>query len=495
MDFCPVCHSETDIADLEAHVNACLDSIEPTYQKLPETHNTQAASESYLTKFKQPVIQKALPGKLKRKRDTVKVNAKEPSKGNHNVSNQHVKLNSNSSLDLQSNEPRPEYASNAAAPQKLNERAVKSARIAPWYKWIKDTTFTMDAFSFSIIPGCTHYFLSHFHSDHYMGLTRKFAGDLYCTEITKRLIISQIKVDESRITALPMNVRVDIPNGGGCHVTLVDANHCPGAAIFLFELESGARYLHTGDFRASRDIHLKHPAISSLPLDIVYLDTTYCHASHVFPPQNLVVDTIVNVVTRCFQGEKIQKIINPKQSIYDFFNIVPRLLSKPECRILVVVGTYLIGKEKVFLGIAEALDCKIYAESSRRNVYGCMSNPRLSNRIIKDPLIAKVHAVPMCRLNPETLGAMLEKYRNTFDSIIAIKPTGWTFKATSAAFGIGSLVPQYYKDVTIVPLPYSEHSSYSELEMFCRGLKIGKIVPTVNVGSVGKMQVLFSQWI
>ena len=68
----------------------------------------------------------------------------------------------------------------------------------------------------------------------------------------------------------------------------MDANHCPGAVQFLFQLpDGGARYVHCGDMRfcaaLTEDKHLKR----FVGARAVFLDTTYCNPRFTFPLQVL----------------------------------------------------------------------------------------------------------------------------------------------------------------------------------------------------------------
>lgn len=51
------------------------------------------------------------------------------------------------------------------------------------------------------------WFLTHFHYDHYGGLTKAFnQGIIYCSQVTARLVKTILKVPEERLVALPLNM-------------------------------------------------------------------------------------------------------------------------------------------------------------------------------------------------------------------------------------------------------------------------------------------------
>lgn len=96
----------------------------------------------------------------------------------------------------------------------------------PGFKLIPGTPFSVDAFSYGHIDRVTGYFLTHFHSDHYKGLSNKIFADrpgvrLYCSEVTGNLVKKELRVREEFITTLTIGLVYIIE---GIHVGVFDAN-------------------------------------------------------------------------------------------------------------------------------------------------------------------------------------------------------------------------------------------------------------------------------
>ena len=120
------------------------------------------------------------------------------------------------------------------------------------------------------------------------------------------------------------------------------------------------RVLHCGDFRAHPS-HLEIPQLAA-PLDYVYLDTTYLNPAYPFPPQPPVLSAISEFcrlvcvegknpqtikAEHATNGNKIIKYLNPSSIMMNWIK-----KKEEKLRTLVLVGSYKIGKEKVYMGIS-----------------------------------------------------------------------------------------------------------------------------------------------
>eukprot|EP00898_Chlorokybus_atmophyticus_P003183 jgi/Chlat1/3866/Chrsp26S04160 len=340
-------------------------------------------------------------------------------------------------------------------------------RSCPFYKRMPGTYFTVDAFRFGAVPQCRGYFLSHFHTDHYGGLTSKWVhGPIYCSQVTANLVLSKLRVSPEYVVALPMHCMQVVD---GVEVTLLEANHCPGAALFLFKNWRGQHLLHTGDFRADCFMQ-QFKELQDTKVDELYLDTTYCNPRYCFPPQQLVIGRVVDIVQKALAKNR---------------------------HTLIVVGAYSIGKEKVYMAVAEALNACIYADSQRIKTLGCLEWPALQQRLTADACVTNVHVLPIFALRPEGLNRYLRKFGDRWNAVLAFRPTGWTY-SEKLGKELELLKPTKAGAVTVYGVPYSEHSSYLELQEFVQFVRPKRIIPTVNVGtqtSRDKMQACFDKWL
>jgi DNA cross-link repair 1A protein len=421
-------------------------------------------------------------------------------------------------------------------------------RTCPFYKILPGFYICVDAFRYGAVKGQNAYFLSHFHSDHYVGLTSSWRhGPIYCSKVTANLVRQQLQVDPKWVVDLEFEKRTEVPGTEGVYVTMITANHCPGSSLFLFEkgIDKGKtsrlqRVLHCGDFRACQ-AHIEHPllrpdvldAVSGKnrqqKLDVCYLDTTYLNPKYAFPPQHQVIQACADMcvslnkeqiddsdgweqMKRERAGEGMVKFLHKDSETQTGSNgsnnSVEKqdelTLTKSRGRLLVVVGTYSIGKERICVGIAKALGSKIYASKSKQRICHALEDSELNALITSDPREAQVHMTPLFEIRADTLEDYLRDYRDRFSRAVAFRPSGWNYRPPNSRFtespqvqtvlrshtwksqfAMRDLKPQpgSTSRASCFGVPYSEHSSFRELTMFCCALRIDKIIPTVNVGS------------
>eukprot|EP01130_Rhizamoeba_saxonica_P006450 TRINITY_DN2567_c0_g1_i1.p1 TRINITY_DN2567_c0_g1~~TRINITY_DN2567_c0_g1_i1.p1 ORF type:complete len:251 (-),score=37.71 TRINITY_DN2567_c0_g1_i1:791-1543(-) len=131
------------------------------------------------------------------------------------------------------------------------------------------------------------YFLSHFHSDHYSGLSNDFNRRLYCSDVTRELVLHHFwNINQQNVIALELMVKHKImfipctsdnseEDQDFVYVTFLPANHCPGSVMILLEGYFG-KYLHTGDFRYNNDMNNYADILNAGgPIDRTYIDTTF----------------------------------------------------------------------------------------------------------------------------------------------------------------------------------------------------------------------------
>ncbi|XP_073007258.1 DNA ligase 6 isoform X2 [Typha latifolia] len=331
----------------------------------------------------------------------------------------------------------------------------------PQIKVIPKSRFVVDGFR-SAGDFSVSYFLSHFHSDHYAGLCPTWCkGIIFCSETTARLLVEILKVPPLFVVSISLGETVEID---GWDVTLVDANHCPGAVQFLFkahplEGQQPERYVHTGDFRFCNSMKSDPRLCEFVGADAVFLDTTYCNPKFVFPSQAESVDYVVSTIERIRDQNKE--------------------LAEP---VLFLVATYVIGKEKILLEISRRCDCLLHVDSRKMATLSVLGVGD-SRVFTEDPSASNIDVIswnllgetwPYFRPNfVKMREIMMER---GYGKAVGFVSTGWMYETKRDGFAV-----RVKDSLEIHLVPYSEHSSYDELREYVRFLRPKRVIPTVGV--------------
>ncbi|KAL3593970.1 hypothetical protein FPOAC2_08272 [Fusarium poae] len=227
-------------------------------------------------------------------------------------------------------------------------------------------------------------FLSHVHSDHLAGLESLRSPFVYCSAATREILLRLERypcrinyakgVLEARqqtfkhlskvLKSLPLETptTIELRPGQEIQVTLFDANHCPGAVMFLVEGD-GRAILYTGDIRSepwfvnaiSRNPNLVEYTSGLKILDKIYLDTSFT--------EDVPFETKAHGIAELLK--KVSKY--PKDTVFHF-----------------QAWTY--GYEDVWIALSKALKSKIHVDDYKLHIYSSLKSKKP-----KSPSEANVH--------------------------------------------------------------------------------------------------------
>ncbi|MHC5082235.1 MAG: MBL fold metallo-hydrolase [Planctomycetota bacterium] len=229
--------------------------------------------------------------------------------------------------------------------------------------------------------GAELYFLTHYHSDHMAGLRAGWRnGTIGCSEDTASLLAVGKEIPRDRLLPLPLEVpeRFELADDV-LTVTAFDANHCPGATMFLLE-GKGHRTLVTGDFRLDDAMRERLPRFAGI--DTLYVDVTYDH---------------------------------------------PRYDTKKE---LIVVETYTVGKNKVLQGLFDAFGEPFFLDPNRLRLYRSIGYGDL----VTGDLEATRFFACGSRYLDRSLASKMGNWRKR---AVVISPTGWAVDGRTRGGAVG----------------------------------------------------------
>nr|XP_057939593.1 5' exonuclease Apollo-like [Doryrhamphus excisus] len=307
-------------------------------------------------------------------------------------------------------------------------------------KIIPDTPLAVDFWKVRKCPETRLFFLSHMHSDHTVGLTSTWTDrPIYCSPVTASLLKVKLGVKEKWIHPLelgdPYLLPLDDIGKENMTVTLIDANHCPGAVMFLFEGYFGS-ILYTGDFRYSPSMLRELCLATSATINVLYLDNTNCDPNRIIP-------------TRKQATQQIKEIIR----------------SHPDHN--VVLGLYTLGKESLLVDLAMEFQTWIEVSYDRMETLKALELPDV---FTTDSGAGRIRVVEQREISFSALCQW-----NSEQPTLAIYPTSRPLVS-------------FHPKVHVVP--YSDHSSHQELIDFISGLKPSSLVPIIGNSIPGSLSVL-----
>ena len=337
-----------------------------------------------------------------------------------------------------------------------------------------------------------HYFVTHCHADHIQGLNASWRrGTLYCTEPTRDFLMKKFGLSAGLFCVVDFHEtkRIELHPCSWFEVTALDACHCLGSAMFLFEGPFG-KVLHTGDFRWDRSSIFEETkaAVGDLLRDI---DT-------------IVVDNTSSTPQQTYSSRlECLELLRPVLDLY------PR-------EAVFKVGVEAVGKEELLEDIAKRLDTKVLVKPQRYRLLKAHAVAIDLSYFTTVPAEARVVAVDRREVREDTV--VQWDLEGSFTVGISCSPyiqarrgQNWSSKVHKSKPHLLPFSLKSKEDIAklrtktksgkwkkLLPrrllIPYSLHSSFHETANFIKQFRPGEVQPFVYFsGSAGRSMLALNR--
>ena len=276
---------------------------------------------------------------------------------------------------------------------------------------------------------------------------------------------------------LTLTVKSDKDLGYNLRVTPIDANHCPGSVMFLFEkLHEGKvmkRILYTGDFRFEDEKVLSRQSVlhdehgKPLKLDEVYLDTTFLSSKFRHFPSRRAAETKIWELTKEWlsrNGKIKSRSMNKKKFVvklhlpaqFGYENILNTIYLRSRLEWRVHVPAIKFAKYLCHNSLQDSTDSDL---NEAEFVHAC-----------------ETRSPPNFEKCPNTLNCLPEA-RNL--QILHIKASAMFFDDNVGDEDVVYSLVSSSKDCERYRICYSTHSSLTEIQSFLRHYAPVKVIPSV----------------
>jgi len=165
----------------------------------------------------------------------------------------------------------------------------------------------------------------------------------------------------------------------------------------------------------------------------------------------------------------------------------------------------ILARKKIFKKLIgpDGLNCEVWGDKHRNKIWRTLQDGEITRKSVEIRINAQVNVISNSKLNFAKLGMEFDQIRrgSQWKHVLGVKPTGWTHsRGESPRSSLENLQVITKGDVSLLEVPYSEHSSFSELKRFVKFLKLSSeadIIDTVSRRSEDRKRTkeVFKEWI